>query len=233
MSTVLIADDHTITRYGLSLLIREIFPQTEVQETETFYRVLYHLEKTPYDMLILDINIPGGDSLQMISAIRLRQPRIKILVFTAYDEQLFALHYMHAGADGFLMKHAPEQEIRTAIRTVLAEDKKYVSHAVQQHLLNDFTTGKSLNIHPLLTLSDREAEVMQLMAKGIALAEIAKILSLQLSTISTYKKRIFDKLQVSNIVELIDQLRIYNNSFNTTSLRQKNEAVPPSVASRA
>ncbi len=234
MNSILVADDHAIIRYGVTLLLREILFDIEVQEAETFNQALLHLENKSYDLLILDINIPGGDNLQMINAIRVRQSSVKILVFTSYDEQLFALHYLQAGADGFLMKHASEQEIRNAIRTVLVDGKKYISHAVQQHLLNDFTAGKPIEMHPLLTLSDREAEVMQLMAKGISLADIAKTLNLQLSTVSTYKKRIFDKLRISNVVELVEQLRMYNVGFTTAvNLRNKEEAPAPPVASRA
>ena len=120
MNSILVADDHAIIRYGVTFpFLREIlfgYRSTGVH----FNQALLHLENKSYDLLILDINIPAVIICKTINAIRVRQSSVKILCLLN-DEQLFALHYLQAGADGFLMKHASEQEIRNAIRTVLVD----------------------------------------------------------------------------------------------------------------
>lgn len=208
MPNILIADDHTIVRYGAALIIKELLPGGQVTEAENFNQALKLLDSQSFDLLILDINIPGGNNLQMIDVIRLHQPRIKILIFSAYDEQLFALRYLQAGVDGYLVKHSPEDELKTAIRTVL-NNEKYISPTVKQHLLNGLTTRNNIPQNPLHTLSNRELEVMQLLIKGSSVAEIGTVLSLQISTVSTYKARIFEKLEVANVIELAEKVKLY------------------------
>jgi DNA-binding NarL/FixJ family response regulator len=208
MISVLIAEDHTMVRHGTSMLLKELFPDGKVSQAINFEQLLELLGHQPFDLLILDINIPGGDSLQMIDVVRLRQPSIKILVFSAYDEQLFAIRYLQAGANGYLMKDATEEEMKNAIRAVLKNDV-YLSGEVQQLLLSNATTKKITGINPLLTLSSRETEVMQQLVKGKKLAAIAQQLSLQVSTVNTYKTRIFAKLEVSNVVELVQKIQLY------------------------
>src|SRR5688500_9926427 len=111
MTRVLIADDHAIVRYGTNLLVKEVLPEGIIQEAVTFEQMIQLLDTQPFDLLILDINIPGGNNLQMIDVVRLRQPAVKILIFSGYDEQLFAIRYLQAGANGYLMKHSPQSEL--------------------------------------------------------------------------------------------------------------------------
>lgn len=210
MPNILIADDHTIVRYGATLIIKEMFPGGQVSEAMSFTQALKILDSQPFDLLILDINIPGGNNLQMIDVLRLHQPKIKILIFSAYDEQLFALRYLQAGVDGYLVKHSPEDELKTAIRTVL-NNEKYISPTVKQHLLNGLSTRSNIARNPLHALSNRELEVMQLLVKGSSVADIGTVLSLQISTVSTYKARIFEKLEVGNVIELAEKVRLYGD----------------------
>lgn len=208
---VLIADDHAIVRYGTSLVIKELLPAGTVREAHSFDQALKLLDTDHFDLMVLDINIPGGNNLQMIDVIKLRQPHVKILIFSGYDEQLYALRYLQAGADGYVVKQAPEKELKTAIQTIQNNDK-YISPAVKQHLLNQLTTKKASSGNPLNGLSNREMEVMQLLIKGASVAEISTALSLQISTVSTYKSRIFEKMEVSNIVDLVEKVRLYDTS---------------------
>lgn len=212
MKNILIADDHTIVRLGVAHIISTLAIPTTIVEAETFDQVIALLETHDFDVLILDINIPGGNNLQMIDAVKLRQPKIKILIFSGYDEQLFAINYMQAGADGYLMKYTPEEEIKHAIRTVLNQEK-YMSAATRQQMLNMLNSQREPVVNPLSTLSAREIEVMNLLTKGTTIAKIAEMLHLQVTTVSTYKTRIFEKLGISNIVELLEKVKMYSTSI--------------------
>ncbi len=211
ISNLLIADDHAIVRYGTSQLLKDLSPYSNIYEAANFVQVISLLEERPFDLLILDVNIPGGNNLQMIHAIRLRQPGIKILIFSGYNEQMFAIRYLQAGANGYLMKDSPQSELKTAVQAVL-NNEIYASAEIKQQLLSNLSEKKSAASNPLLTLSDREAEVMQQLVKGSSTAAIAKALNLQISTVSTYKARIFEKLGVDNIVDLVEKVRLYTNT---------------------
>lgn len=208
---VLIADDHAIVRYGTGLLVKELLPNGNVHEAANFQQMLELLEQNRFDLLILDVNIPGGNNLQMIDVIRLRQPNVKILVFSGYSEQMFAIRYLQAGANGYLMKDSARTELKTAIQTVL-NNEIYTSTEIKQQLLSSITEKKQTASNPLHSLSDREAEVMQQLIKGSSTAAIAKALNLQISTVSTYKARVFEKLGVNNIVDLVEKVRLYTNT---------------------
>ncbi len=212
MKTILVADDHTIVRLGITHIISTLPIPATVVEAENFDRVIHLLETQDVDLLVLDINIPGGNNSQMIDAIRLRQPSVRILIFSGYDEQLFAINYMQAGADGYLVKYSPEEEIKIAIRTVL-NGEKYMSAATRQQMLNMLNTHREPFANPLSTLSAREIEVMNLLTKGVQVARIAEMLHLQITTVSTYKTRIFEKLGISNIVELLEKVKMYSTSI--------------------
>lgn len=210
MKNILIADDHTIVRLGVLLVVKSMFLNAHISEAETLEQVIAHLEEKPYDLLILDINIPGGNNLQMINAVRLRRPGIKILIFSGYEEQLFALNYIQAGADGYLVKYSSEEVIKTALKTVM-NNEKYISAAVKEQLLSKWQQPKPVADNPLISLSGREREVLNLLVKGSSVAKIAETLHLQLTTVSTYKTRIFEKMGTSNLVELIDKVKLYTS----------------------
>jgi DNA-binding NarL/FixJ family response regulator len=212
MKSILIADDHTIVRLGVSHIISTLPTPAAVEEASTFDEVIAQLESRPFDLLILDINIPGGNNLQMIDAVKLRQPNIRILMFSGYDEQLFAINYMQAGADGYLVKYSPEEEIRSAISTVLNQ-QKYMSAGTREQLLSMLNSQREPVLNPLSTLSGREVEVMYLLTKGVPVARIADMLNLQVTTVSTYKTRIFEKLQISNVIELLEKVKMYSTSI--------------------
>jgi len=209
MTRILIAEDHTMIRYGTRLLLKELIPGVEVSQAINFEQLLHFIEHNLFDLLILDINIPGGDNMQMIDVVRLRQPSIKILVFTAYDEHVYAIRYLQTGVNGYIMKHAPENMIREAVLTVLKNDI-YISTDIKQKLLFN-VPDKKTGSNPLQALSNRETEVMQQLIKGTTLSDIAKKLSLQTSTVNTYKIRIYEKLEVTNVIELLQKIQLYQN----------------------
>ncbi|WP_126246699.1 response regulator [Chitinophaga rhizosphaerae] len=213
MKSVLVSEDHAIVRFGITTIIKDLLEPVKVVEAADFDETVRHLTEQPFDLLILDINIPGGNNLQMISAVRLRQPNIRILIFSGYDEQMFGINYIQAGADGYLEKHAPEEEIRRAIVT-MAENGKYLTPGIRTRLMDHAAHhghGSRQPVNPLLGLSGREKEVLLLLAKGISVMNISRALNLQVTTVSTYKSRIFEKLNISNVIELAEMVRLYSN----------------------
>ncbi|MDF2382718.1 response regulator transcription factor [Nostoc ellipsosporum NOK] len=202
--TILIAEDHAIVRLGTAMLVREIYPQAQISEAHHLKSALQQLAQQSFRLLILDINIPGGDNTDMIRSIRLRQPDVPILILSSYDEVIYAPRYLKAGANGYLHKEADAEDIKRAIHKVIHGDT-YASEAVQQQLLrllSNMRTDNGFN-----DLSDREIEIMHLLARGFSPTDIKRRLNIQLSTISTHKANIFEKLQVSNVVQLAEKLK--------------------------
>ncbi|WP_212004666.1 response regulator transcription factor [Chitinophaga sp. HK235] len=208
MIHVLIADDHSIVRLGMKQIICSLPGAMLVTEAKTFDEAISFIETQHFDLAVLDINMPGGNNLQMIQAVKLRQPGIRILIFSAYEETLYALSYVQSGADGYIEKNSPDEEIKTAIHAVLAGEK-YISKAVREQLIRKYT-GQPEHQNPFSVLSGREIEVMNLLMKGLPLVKIAEILHLQLTTVSTYKTRIFEKTGVKNVVSLIEKAQMYH-----------------------
>lgn len=214
MKKILIAEDHAIVRVGTKHVIQSIWPDTEVTGVDSFTKAVAALEEKQFDLIILDINIPGGNNLKMINVIRKKQEKVRILVFSGYDEKLYAVPSLQAGADGYVSKDATKSEFTEALESIF-QNKKYLSPTMQQESINKLIDSKQSVKNPLSTLSTRETEILQLILKGHSTSQIGDILLLHLSTVSTYKMRIFEKLGVKNIVELIDQIQLNEESgFN-------------------
>jgi two-component system invasion response regulator UvrY len=209
MPNILVVDDQEVVRFGTTLILQKTIENAHVSDAGNFDDTLKMLATKQFDLVILDIDMPGGNNHQMLDVIRLRHPEIKILIFSSYDEQIFGWRYLEAGADGFLSKKTGIEEIKNAVKSLL-RDEKYLSPLLKQTLLNNLGNKKSATSNPLDRLSNRESNIMQLLIKGTSVAEIALKLSLQISTVSTYKKRICEKLQVSNIVEMIEKVQLYS-----------------------
>lgn len=203
---ILIADNHSAVRMGMKFLLSTLYTHTDIQQASTFTEVLELISQDSFDLIVLDIAITGRTNPEMISTIRKKQPNVFVLVFSGLDEQLYALRYMEAGANGFLSKNSTEEEHKIAIYSVLSSGK-YISRKVQDKLLISAFEKKSLN--PFDNLSSREMQIMLLLSEGKWTKEIATILNLKLSTISTFKARIFEKLDVNNSVDLFKKLELY------------------------
>jgi DNA-binding NarL/FixJ family response regulator len=208
MPSILIAEDHSVVRMGIIFLVKELYPDAKIIEAETFDEVIHVLNNRHFDLLLLDIHIPGGDNLQMVEAVKLRQPTTAVLVVSSYDEQLYALRYIRAGAHGYLQKNARPEEIKKAIKKVL-NNEKYISQFIREQLVMQKLDPANKQ-NEVDTLSNRETEIMQLLVRGSSTSEIKQALNIQDSTVSTYKAKIFEKMQVSNVVELAEKLRLLN-----------------------
>ena len=200
MTKFLLIDDHAIVTAGLRLIIEDFIKNCEVDEVTNTDAAFDRIKKTNYDLIICDITMPNTYSLGFVGNILSFKPTARVLMFSMNSEEIYAKRYFKIGAMGFLRKDAPQSEIRKAIENVLA-DKKYISPELSEKLL--FESDKQRNKdNPFDNLSPREFEIVQHMAKGDSLAEIAKKLNLHTSTIGTHKSRIFEKLNCHNVIEL-------------------------------
>lgn len=206
---ILIVDDHDVVRYGIILLIKEILPWAKIYQASNFSDALTTLESQKLDLVVLDINIPGGNNVHMLEMLSKKQDGIKVLVFSAYDENLYALRYLQAGAKGYLHKQNSSSDIKSALQTVL-DGGTYVSRNIKDTAFNNMLNNKLEDLNPIEVLSNRELEVAQMLIFGYGITDISVSLNLQLSTVSTYKTRIFEKLGIENIVQLIDKFRLWN-----------------------
>lgn len=205
--TFLIADDHSIVRQGVSLLIKELFFNAKIHQAGNFKDTLKILRETKVDLLVLDINFPDGNSLNILAETKNIQPDIKILIFSAYDEDIYALRYLNAGASGYLNKGCNEEEMKLALRSMMVSGK-YITQNIKDRILDSYISKKPVN--PLELLSNREVEVARLLIKGYGNMEIAAHLNVKKSTVSTFKNRIFEKLEIDNLADLIDFFQLYN-----------------------
>jgi two-component system, NarL family, invasion response regulator UvrY len=204
---ILIVEDHFMVRLSQRIMLNELYGKIESFEAENFDEALRLIGSHSFDLVMLDIDIPGGKGTAMIDPIREQQPGVAILVCSAADEGKYALDYITAGANGYLSKAAPKNEAMAAMETVM-ERNKYISPAIQQQLLNDMQPGGRLNrrAHLVKGLSPRESEIMELMLKGKWVKEIGSILDLRPNTVSTYKSRVFEKMGVTNVFELFKKV---------------------------
>ena len=202
MSTqILIAEDHPLILTGIQHLLAEYRPDAVVTAATDFPKAIAQLEKRKFDLLIMDIDLPGGDTVGMVQAVRLRQPEIPILVCSSYDEQLYALPFLKAGANGYISKTAVNYDFAQAVEQVL-NSRTYASPEVMQHAFKQLFNAGTAEESKISKLSERELEVARLLVKGASTKTISQRLSLSPSSISTYKAKIFERLGVSNIIEL-------------------------------
>jgi DNA-binding NarL/FixJ family response regulator len=200
---VLISDDHSIVRQGVALILKDYYENITIYQSSTFFETIEILKTHSINVLILDINFPDGNSYTIFKDIRKFSPNTKILILSAYEESLFAQRFFELGAHAYLNKLCAEVEILNTVKKIISDDfSPPVEIVDSQALLNASASKKSRT----KTLSIRELEIALLLTKGYGNLEISNVLSIQKSTVSTYKMRIFDKLKVSNIPELIKKI---------------------------
>ena len=203
-------EDHPLVQLGMKMVLAESYPRAGITEAETFQAALAVLEQERFDLAVLDIDIPGGENVRMMKLMREKQPGLPILIHSAFDEKGYALPYLQAGADGFISNQAPQEEFVAAVRAIL-DHGRYVRYEVQQIFLSSVTdvSGRTTGGNPIVSLSPRERRVMQLMTEGKWTKEIAAIMNLKENTISTYKRRIYDKMEVKDPIELSKKIALF------------------------
>ncbi|QBJ85226.1 DNA-binding response regulator [Chryseobacterium gleum] len=206
---IVVADDHGIVRMGLIQTIKRLMPDAIISEVED-YKSLYKLilNEKP-DLAIMDVNMPNGTVQEAIDYIKVHQPGLKILIFSSQDEELYGMRYLKMGAGGYLSKLSSTEVIETALTSMLNKGR-YVSDNIKDAIFLESLTGAAKN-SPLEALSDRELQIANKLAEGLPLKEISNLLNLHSSTISTYKNRLFEKLKIRSIPELVEILRLYNH----------------------
>ena len=199
---ILIADDHGVVRMGLSLMIKKLKPHFTVDETEDYQQVMNIIKNNTFCLVILDINMPNGTFSETLRAIKLKHPQTKVLIFSSQDESIYALRYLKMGADGFLHKLSSEHEINQALIKML-DKGSYISDEVKDSVIFNKLNNQTILQNPLEALSDREMEIAERLITGEPIKQISNDLNIHTSTVSTYKTRIFQKLIIQTIPELI------------------------------
>lgn len=192
----LIADDHAIVRKGLVQILREEFPKAEITEVASSSQVMDEVDGQSWDVILLDISMPGRNGIETLKQIRTNGVRTPILMLSMHPEDQYALRALKAGASGFLNKETAPEELLAAVRLLLS-GRKYITPSVAEKLTETITEK---NAHELL--SDREMQVLQRIASGKTVSEIAVEIALSVNTISTYRTRILEKLNLNNNAEL-------------------------------
>ncbi|MBT0961488.1 response regulator [Denitromonas iodatirespirans] len=199
MTTVLIADDHAVVRSGLRQFLASTTDLKITAEACNGQDVLQQIGPSKCDILLLDINLPDLNGLEVLKRAKRLRPDLPVLVFSMFSEDEFAVHALNAGASGYLNKDSPPAQILQALRTV-ASGARYLSPALAEKLLSgNLGRGKAL---PHETLSPRENEVMLALSRGIALTRIAQQLNLSVKTISTYRTRVLEKLNLNSNADI-------------------------------
>ena len=197
---ILIIDDHEVVRRGVKQILEESFLYVEVGEAETSQKGVAAVQQEAWDLAIVDIGLPDQSGLSLLGELHSTAPQLPLMVLSLHPEEQYAVRAFRAGAMAYLTKHTAPEELTRAVRQVLT-GRMYVSAS-----LGEYMAG-SLNKTPIgpdhHTLSERELEVLGLLAQGQSVKHIAKSLTLSIKTVSTYRARLLDKLQLRNTAELI------------------------------
>ncbi len=205
MKKFLLIDDHLVVRSGIKLLLTDMYKDVEISEAENGDSAMQLLKADTYDLITMDVQMPNTDSFALMEHVKKEYPKAKVLMFSMSPESIYAIRFIKAGAKGFISKSAPLEEMKIAIDKVM-NDKKYFSEEVLMEL-TEGDGGSNSNAFDLL--SPREFEIVQMLLNGKTISHIAADLSLGLSTVGTHKGRIFQKLKVTNLLELKELANSY------------------------
>jgi DNA-binding NarL/FixJ family response regulator len=196
---ILLADDHAVVRRGLKQILTEAFSRATYGEARNGQEALELVWKENWDVVVLDITMPGRSGLDVLRQIKESKPRLPVLVLSMHPENQFATRVLKSGASGYMTKESAPAELVGAIKNVLA-GRRYVSAALAENLAASLSTNHKA---PQDKLSDREFQALRLIASGKTVSEIARELSLSVKTISTYRSRILEKMGLKNNAELM------------------------------
>jgi two-component system, NarL family, invasion response regulator UvrY len=199
MMKILIADDHYLIRKGLRQLLEENLPVTRIGEAEDGKRTLELAREDRFDIVVLDISMPGKDGLDLIRSLKDIDPSTHILVLSIQPEEQYALRAFRLGASGCLNKAGDPRELVEAVKTVVG-GKRYLSARAQELLLDDRTGKRDKPPHE--HLSDREYQVFRLLSSGKTIGDISELLALSVKTVSTYRARVLEKMALENNAQL-------------------------------
>lgn len=197
---ILIADDHGVVRQGLKQILKDEFSDTEFGEAANSQSAIDLAWKKEWDMVVLDIAMPGRSGLDVLKELKKEKPKLPVLILSAHPEDQFAIRVLRAGADGYMTKETATDNLVLAVKKVLAGGK-YVSPQLAERLASDLQSPQKGRSHE--QLSDREYEVLCMLGSGKMVKEVAAELSLSVKTISTYRTRILEKMKFGSNAEIV------------------------------
>lgn len=200
MIRILVADDHSVVRKGLKLILEEGFPGAEVVEVSNAEEAIEKVMQQEWDVVISDLSMPGRSGLDALQQIKVINSKIPVLILSIHPEEQYAMRALKSGASGYLNKEMAPDELVKAVEKVMS-GKKYITASIAEKLASVFDDDVSKAPHD--QLSDREFSVMKMIASGKSLSEIADSLFLSVTTVSTYRSRIMSKMNMKNNAELI------------------------------
>ena len=196
---ILIADDHAIVRRGLKQLLLEHYPSAQIGEASNVETIISLIENDPWDVVICDLSMPDRSGLAALNQIKQISAHLPVLIMSIYPEDQYAVRVLKAGASGYLGKDTIHDDIFNAIETVIS-GRKFITPGVAERLA--FLYDRESSMPPHETLSRREFDVFKQLASGRSLTEIGEQLSLSTTTISTYRSRIMDKMNMRSNADL-------------------------------
>ncbi len=200
MIRILIADDHEMFREGIKRICEDVPDLIVAGEAGSGHEVLDKVAVEDYDLLVLDIAMPGMNGLDTLKQLKAVKPGLRVLVLSMYSEDEYAIRAIKAGASGYLTKARASHDLLTAIKKVSAGGH-YINASVAEKMLFDLKPGQEKPLHE--TLSDREYQIFALIVKGEKISEIADEFNLSVKTVSTYKVRILSKMEMKSTAELV------------------------------
>ena len=200
MIKILIADDHTIFREGLKHILAEYPDLVVADEANNGQEVLDKIWKDNYDMVLLDITMPGMTGLEVLKQLKNDKPKLPVLILSMHPEEQYAIRVLRAGASGYLTKESAPDELITAIRKI-SQGRKYITSSLAERLASEVDPDSEKPLHEIL--SDREYQVLRMIAAGKTAKHIAKELSLSIKTVSTYRARIMEKMKMKTNAEVM------------------------------
>ncbi|MBS1810054.1 MAG: response regulator transcription factor [Acidobacteria bacterium] len=199
MIRILIADDHAVVRRGLAQILAEAPEITSVGEAQNANEIMSLIRSQTFDLVILDLALPDKNGLEVLKDVKREHPKLPVLVLSMHPEDQYALRVLKAGAAGYLTKESAPEELITVIKKVL-KGGRYISSQLAEQLVLDLGAGATKPIHD--SLSDREYQIMCLIASGKTISEVADLLAISVKTASTYRTRILEKMQMKTNAEL-------------------------------
>lgn len=199
MHRILIADDHSVVRRGLKQILLDAFPSAHVEEVADAEDLLKNVRMHEWDVVITDISMPGRSGLDVLQQIRLDRPKLPVLILSVHPEDQYAIRVLKAGASGYLNKDSAPEDLVKAINRVML-GKKYITASIAEKLATTLEQDSEKLPHEYL--SDREFEVLKLLAAGKSISDIGDQISLSASTVSTYRARILTKMNLKTNADL-------------------------------
>jgi two-component system, NarL family, invasion response regulator UvrY len=200
MINILIADDHTMFREGLKHILAEYPDLVVADEASNGQEVLDKIWKNNYDMVLLDITMPGMTGLEVLKQLKNDKPKLPVLILSMHPEEQYAIRVLRAGASGYLTKESAPDELITAIRKI-SQGRKYITSSLAERLATEVEADTEKPLHDIL--SDREYQVLRMIAEGKTVKHIAKELSLSVKTVSTYRTRVMEKMNMKTNAEVM------------------------------